>query len=163
MTETAPRPPAERPILFSDPMVRALLAGSKEQTRRLARRRNGLPSPWQSLRLGDRLWVREAWYPRPAPIGGTSYRATFDRRVPALKWRTPLFMPRARSRLLLEVEGVRVEHLQAISDGDARREGVGSRVDFHMLWMQLHGQESWAADPEVVVIGFRVVGRAGDG
>jgi hypothetical protein len=145
-------------------MVRALLAGQKEQTRRLARRRNGLPSPWQSIQPGDRLWVREAWYPRQDPVGGTCYRATFDRRVPAgLKWRTPLFMPRERSRIMLEVEAVRVERLQAISDRDARREGVGSRVDFHMLWMQLHGQECWAADPEVVVIGFQVIGRVGGG
>lgn len=73
--------PRERPILFSAPMIRALLAGRKTQTRRLVR--DGLavetrttedlidgpwpkdatgreqPSPYGCV--GDRLWVRENW------------------------------------------------------------------------------------------------------
>lgn len=68
----------ERPILFSGPMVRALLTGTKTQTRRVVK-----PQPrtvdgvtdWKSVRCpygqpGDRLWVREAWMPDP-PCDGT--------------------------------------------------------------------------------------------
>lgn len=64
----------ERPILFSAPMVRALLAGTKTQTRRIEK--TSFPLGWgkpdeRSLFLrgcpygqpGDRLWVRETWMP----------------------------------------------------------------------------------------------------
>jgi hypothetical protein len=62
------------PIIFSAPMVLALLAGRKTMTRRLARTERKIPGPgslggdpdrierpssWQKVKAGDRLWVRE--------------------------------------------------------------------------------------------------------
>lgn len=66
----------ERPILFSAPMVRALLDGSKTQTRRVVKPQPKMYEPGQCVGVsdmindalvcpygqpGDRLWVRETW------------------------------------------------------------------------------------------------------
>ena len=147
----------ERPILFSAPMVLALIAGTKTQTRRLVKTpaspatgfdwssclcreiakcdqpcvRCGAiagPSPYGTP--GDRLWVRETFAPSDtddARAGRWEYRA--DNHDPlCMKWRPSIFMPRRASRLTLEVTGVRVERLQEISEADAIAEGVGYHV-----------------------------------
>lgn len=137
----------EHGIMFSAPMVLALLAGRKTQTRRLA------TSPLNRAEIGDRLWVRETWslwssghdaeisYPadcnnrrwQTGPNTGkipdaslASYFKLVDKSVEQKKRiNVPaIHMPRWASRITLEVTGKRTEWLQDISEEDAIAEGV---------------------------------------
>ena len=81
-------------------------------------------------------------------------------------WKPSIHMPRAASRILLEITDVRVERLKSISDGDAIREGCsiadmksGDCVAdvFARLWASIYGAESWNANHWVWVIEFKRV------
>lgn len=133
----------ERPILFSAPMVRAILAGTKTQTRRVAKIddvAHGKPVQWVSVapcttgilevscpygEPGDRLWCKETWCPDVGCVTSTWYRATSPELPPGAghRWRPSIHMPRWASRITLEITGVRVERLQVISEADAMDEG----------------------------------------
>ena len=158
------------PIIFSDPMPRALLDGRKTMTRRLAWRtshRPGAmgptPTPWQKRKPGDLLWVREAF----ATTGGGPVRYYATDHVHELRRKRPsIHMPRWASRLTLEITETRIERLQDISEADALAEGMtfpegmyyGScpRSAFAGLWRDLHGPGAWEANPEVVALTFKV-------
>src|SRR5690606_21112531 len=89
-------------------------------------------------------------------------------------WRPGIHMPRWASRITLEITGVRVERLNAISEADARAEGVYAvtlgavglmerspprthRKAFELLWREINGAESWERNDWVWVIEFRRV------
>jgi hypothetical protein len=196
-------------------MVRALLAGTKTQTRRICkpqpcmvtqggRRRiyadadykkswAHVPGMTESLdefrdcpygRPGDRLWVRET-FGRPWHHAQPSYLYRADDRSGEVDshpdfdgWKPSIHMPRAASRITLEIAGVRVERLQAISHDDARAEGLsfvgdgGSRFgipgmastwnndprdSYRALWESINGPGSWDANPWVWVVEFKRV------
>lgn len=142
----------ERPIIFSAPMVRAILEGRKTQTRRalkgLASDDHLRASPFVAsgletghgrevkvpYRPGDLLWVREAWRtltkfdhlpPRDVHFASPIQYPVND---PIDPWdsrtRSPIHMPRWASRITLIVEDVRVQRLHDISEEDAMAEGV---------------------------------------
>ena len=118
----------ERPIIFSGPMVRALLEGRKTQTRRVVRS----PEKYSNIRecdfcspygqAGDRLWVRETF--RGKAPWEWEYRAEQDPATDGWKWTPAIHMPRVACRLVLEVTATRIERLQEISDADAQAEGA---------------------------------------
>ena len=202
----------ERPILFSAPMVRAILNGTKTQTRRAVKDRHIDSAPpacifqWLRERCtygqpGDRLWVREAFMHEPADYcweasvsipcrpAETVYRADHDGDTRGAGWKPSIHMPRALSRITLEITGVRVERLQDISDTDCIAEGIERPEDmskeaveamdiwpigaerecfnalnqpvhqYRRLWERINGPVSWAANPWVWVIEFRRVAQ----
>ena len=151
---TAAAPPRERGIIFGAPMIRAILDGTKTQTRRPVK----LPKEARlgpAIRLhpapGDRLYVKERhafWVgtadevkqghttPTEALEGGSVlYRADFSdeewagvqrdaRDQGCWELRPSIFLPRWASRLTLEVTAVRVERLNAITGDGAIAEGA---------------------------------------
>ena len=126
-------------------------------------------------RIGDRLWVREAWMEFPNPKGlNTSgepcmYRATSSPNA-LWKWKPSIHMPRWASRITIEITGVRVERLNDISEQDAIAEGLTSNAkltddgkdytgfyasdNFLNLWCKIYGDGSFDANPWVWVVEF---------
>lgn len=115
--------PRERPILFSAPMILAILDGRKTVTRRLK----------SDYRVGDLLYVRETWATphsfdgdRPSEMPSWArvhYRATWEGPC-GLVWRPSIHMPKWASRIWIEVTGVRKERLQDITRASAIAEGL---------------------------------------
>lgn len=199
----------EHGILFTGPMVAAILWGQKRVTRRTS-------AVWAKRRVGDTLWVRETWnvgewrhrgegpgcwldplpaIPTEAPtdpyvqlvyaadgIGGCDDRPAY---------RPSIHMPRWASRLTLRITsldeepGIRCgraggpflrhlccssscrytwacEQLPAVTDAEARLEGVADRAAYLQLWTEINGSpeagERPAPHPETLWrIGFEVI------
>jgi hypothetical protein len=208
----------ERPILFSAPMVRAILDGRKTVTRRACKPQpsanahttsaEGCPMGawWETGKhlnrcpfgqIGDRLYVRET-FNRTNPGGAEGvyyYRADgeFPKSIgggkftDAESWKPSIHMPRAASRILLEITDVRVERLQD-GDGETALEsryvaegihrihhgdgahyfhpfksepGPGNWIDpfdaWRELWVSINGADSWNSNPWVWVVEFKRV------
>ncbi|HDU1493030.1 TPA: hypothetical protein REW05_004683 [Klebsiella pneumoniae] len=153
------------------------------------------PCPFGAV--GDRIWVREAFrvHSRATDVATLVYKASErnswteqTHRVPVAvcnkpatpeKWTPSLHMPRWASRILLEITGVRVERLNAISEEDAEAEGIDMEAlydsqdcydciadhnmtgrptvtgAFKYLWESIYGDESWNSNPWVWVIDFK--------
>jgi hypothetical protein len=141
----------EIPILFSGPMVRAILEGRKTQTRRIV-----TPQPndsWSKPPIGvsesghwvshgcqsdlkcpygtvhDRLWIREAWSQiivnnQVDYLYRADHHTGLEKKAGDQKWKPSIHMPKVASRITLEVTGVRVERLQSMSGRDVLAEGV---------------------------------------
>lgn len=136
---------------------------------------------------GDRLWVKETyWVDLREPKDCVIYAATPDQHKYRLRnyveieseittdylenhdfWvrRPSIFMWRWASRLTLEVEEVRVERLQDITEAGAKAEGVvlkggqgydgWAKQEYIALWEKINGRGSWDQNPWVFVIRFK--------
>ena len=138
----------EKPILFSDEMVRAILQGLKTQTRRIVKPQpiwkefeSGQNGWWRAIgginqsvwdcpyKVGQILWVREAWY--QDKTGNVYYRSTYNGEVKpswnynfSASWKPSIHMRREISRINLEIVSVRVQRIQDITVQDIHAEGI---------------------------------------
>lgn len=152
------------------------------------------PCPYGDV--GDRLYVRETWQHSNHPLGPYEpdcdifYRADYmedplgpdlERSADGIRrqWRPSIRMPRACSRITLEVTGMRVERLNDCSDTDAIAEGIrpykdgwerfhpdaadtehtgatkDPRLAYKGLWESINGTGAWDVNPWVWVVEFR--------
>jgi hypothetical protein len=135
-------------IIFSAPMVRAILDGSKTQTRRTIKTTFPISNPvidggWLNYAdandgmkytiklpfdVGMRLWVKETFCLSAdlTPFYKADYGRTPKSELIAefATWKPSIFMPRCFSRILLEVVEVRCQLLNDISEADAIAEGL---------------------------------------
>lgn len=126
-------------------------------------------------RPGDRLWVKETFYDCRFDTykKNYEYRADWNADDDAFErdfaWKPSIFMPRDASRITLEIEAVRVERLNQITDADARVEGccgVASTQwglpNYRYVWESINGRGSWGKNPWVWVIGFKLINQNGN-
>lgn len=140
----------QRPILFSAPMVRAILSGKKTMTRRVFSPR------YLHLAVGDWLWVREKYR---IAAGRPIYAADCSNneiRAHRGEWKPSMFMPHEFSRLILEITDIRAERLRSISEADANKEGFDNVADF-LKYFESLSPKNRGENPNVAVFSFKTV------
>jgi hypothetical protein len=150
----------ERGIIMTGESVLGILAGRKTQTRRVVQDQaliisGGTVRGSRFGDVGDRLYVREAFaenYFGDAQPGTLKhgYKANYDEArsriadvVPEPRWTSPLFMPRALSRVTIEIVAVRIERLRDITEADAIAEGVRKQADAIAEGVWKHSLGQW--------------------
>ncbi len=135
--------------------------------------------------VGDKLRVRETWGlhfawdgTKPSDIPPSKLKLaeykTDLHTGDVHKWRSSRFMPKAVSRITLEITEVRVERVQEITEADARAEGVTDKsyidvngicwqydeglysTTFQALWDSINAKKyPWPSNPWDWCITFR--------
>jgi hypothetical protein len=139
--------------------------------------------PGDRLWVKEAHWLRGSWGPRDGTTKSGRQRMQFLRALinaPGPRFDRPdataardgskgwvyrhaRYMERRDSRITLDVTDIKVERLHDITDDGAIAEGAPVHPDFtprfwfEALWCSLHGEESWAANPWVWVVGFKRV------
>lgn len=166
----------ERLISSTDPMVCAILDGTKTETRRVIHPQPGSTTEVRfPFRAGDLLHVCEvhaiedlgrdgqrvvyrsdrfARYVGGDPKG---FWLSSDYKPKISKWRKAQLMPRELSRITLEVLSIHCERLWDITEDGARAEGVQHTSAFALKWDAINGARGfgWETNPWVFVVKFR--------
>lgn len=144
----------EHPILFSTPMVQAILAGKKTQTRRIHKHPPAIDEQtgdwltpisgevmpleeWINVqpkfckyKVDDVLWVRETWANLNTDFKNVEpyivYKADLvpDNDYGPVTWKPSIHMEKKYCRIWLQITNIKVERVQNISEKDVSSEGV---------------------------------------
>lgn len=129
---------------------------------------------------GELLWVRETFTNdannQEKPIWVYKADAPNYTLNSGQRWKPSIHMPRIASRITLEIEDIRAERLQDISEEDAIAEGIEifgiawkiyhknhdyytqePIIAYKSLWQTINGWESWDQNPWVWVIKFKII------
>ena len=176
----------ERPILFSTPMVEAIMNDRKTVTRRIVKAQDVMNHPEVDVddfisvcrygKKGDILWIRETFARK---IHGNrssefAYKAGMNPEQQRYVWKPSIHMPKEACRFILRITKVNVEKVQDITEEEAIKEGVffdegsgyfyvgddimagSAKEAFRQLWIKINGEESWNSNPWLWVIDFEV-------
>ena len=145
-----------KPIIFSADMVKAIMGGTKTQTRRVTKK--------SQYEAGDILWIRESFYVMPEIWAvdhdeqQVEYAADIDDPMTVEDYvkKPSIHMPRWAARISLRVVDIHAEQIQDISDEDAMAEGCNCREGFKVLWDKINGKRGygWDTNPWVWVYEF---------
>lgn len=165
----------EHPILFSEPMVNAILDGRKTQTRRVVSPQNSVVNGHKGGGYGltqKELFAAssldEAWVdPGPSPAGNAGPYLKVPYHAEMVTYR--LYPKWARGDVIwihgccTRLKIIRVERLQDISVEDALAEGIEHntmncpRHEFFQLWNSINGELAHKDNPWVWAIEFTTV------
>lgn len=138
---------------------------------------------------GDVLWVRETWAREnwqkidfDKPLKHILYKADNPNAFSVTGWKPSIHMPKAAARIWLQNESIGVERVLDISEQDAVSEGIkilehqygenyfdylnenftcNELQSYRSLWMKINGPDSWAHNPWVWVIKYKLLSTTG--
>jgi hypothetical protein len=119
---------------------------------------------------GSTLWCRESFLHfkgagktmgtyKGAPMPNPAFKADYEGNI-GLKWKPSIHMPRSICRTRLITTCVRFEHLQDITEDDAKLEGFASIAEFRTYWNHLNSVRGpkcfpWGSNPWTWVLIFK--------
>lgn len=130
--------------------------------------RKWITAPWQKLKAGDLLWVREQFMPHG---GQMHYEASetsaqvqsAHAKPPKVVWRSPKAMQQHHSRMTLEVVTSATGHAQDVTAADAVAMGYSGLGEFEKAWDNAKRLDLtdttgtlWKDNPTVVVLTCKV-------
>lgn len=179
-------------ILFRPEMIKAIVEGKKTVTRRVIKELKMPPGVPEGTEIalnpryfpGETVYIKEAWAAGNDYGKGKGFEAELCNIYPDESyevvyklddakqvdyWRSPMFLPERFARYFIQIDDVRPERLQEITEDDAVKEGAedweGLRIDheskkyelvndhlmgYELLWDSINKYPyDWASNPWV--------------